>query len=81
MLLRRVEITNFRALAKVTVDLDDTTVLIGENNSGKTSFLEALKIALTQSANRRGDTFDDDDHHLASETSQLGAWRGVLRKR
>jgi predicted ATP-dependent endonuclease of OLD family len=42
MKLRSVTVKNFRALADVTVELDDTTVLIGENNSGETSFLEAL---------------------------------------
>ncbi len=72
MRLRSVTIKNFRALANVTVELDETTVLIGENNTGKTSFLEALKLCLAQGATRRGDTFDDYDHHLASDQSQVG---------
>jgi predicted ATP-dependent endonuclease of OLD family len=33
MRLKSVTIKNFRALANVTVELDDTTVLIGENNT------------------------------------------------
>jgi putative ATP-dependent endonuclease of OLD family len=70
--LRSVTIKNFRALADVTVELDDTTVLIGENNSGKTSFLEALKLCLAQGASRRGDVFDDYDHHLSCDDAQLG---------
>lgn len=72
MKLRSVSIKNFRALADVTVDLDDTTVLIGENNTGKTSFLEALKLCLSQGASRRADTFDDYDHHLAADEAQVG---------
>lgn len=72
MRLRSVTIKNFRALADVTVDLDDTTVLIGENNTGKTSFLEALKLCLGQGAARRGDIFDDYDHHLSSTEAQVG---------
>jgi putative ATP-dependent endonuclease of OLD family len=72
MRLRSVTIKNFRALANVTVELDETTVLIGENNTGKTSFLEALKLCLSQGASRRGDAFDDYDHHLASDQSQVG---------
>jgi putative ATP-dependent endonuclease of the OLD family len=72
MRLRSVTIKNFRALANVTVELDETTVLIGENNTGKTSFLEALKLCLAQGASRRGDLFDDYDHHLASDQSQVG---------
>ena len=72
MRLRSVSIKNFRALADVTVELDDTTVLIGENNTGKTSFLEALKLCLAQGASRRADTFDDYDHHLSADEAQVG---------
>lgn len=72
MRLRSVTVKNFRALTGVTVDLDDTTVLIGENNSGKTSFLEALRIALTQGVSRRSDAFDDYDHHLPTGQAQIG---------
>ena len=46
MKLRKVTIKNFRCLVDVTVPIDDTTILIGENNSGKTALLEALRIAL-----------------------------------
>jgi putative ATP-dependent endonuclease of OLD family len=35
-------VRNFRSLANVEVDLDDLTVIIGANNAGKTSFLDAL---------------------------------------
>ena len=41
-----VRVRNFRSLRQVNVKLDNLTVLIGENNSGKTSFLEALHIAI-----------------------------------
>ncbi len=40
--LTEVRIKNFRSLRDVFIDLDWLTVLIGENNSGKTSFLDAL---------------------------------------
>jgi len=40
--LTEVRIKNFRSLKDVFIDLDWLTVLIGENNSGKTSFLDAL---------------------------------------
>ncbi len=43
----RVRVRTFRALTDVTVSLDRRmTVLVGENNSGKTSFLDALSTAL-----------------------------------
>lgn len=72
MRLHQVTIRNFRALANVTVDLDETTVLIGENNTGKTAFLEALKLCLSSAASRRGEAFDDYDHHLASDQAGIG---------
>ena len=39
-------IRNFRCLRSVDVELDRLTVLIGQNNSGKTSFLNALFAAI-----------------------------------
>lgn len=72
MRLRSVTIKNFRAITNVTVELDETTVLIGENNTGKTSFMEALKFCLSQAASRRADSLDDYDHHLASDQAQVG---------
>ena len=39
-------ISNFRSLREVEIGFDGLTVLIGENNSGKTSLLEALYAAI-----------------------------------
>lgn len=52
-----VRVSNFRALANVEVHLDDLTVLLGANNSGKTSFLDALCIAVGLGQSRM--TLDD----------------------
>lgn len=41
-----VRVSNFRSLANVEVGLNDLTVLIGANNAGKTSFLDALFAAI-----------------------------------
>jgi len=41
-----VRISNFRSLRNVEVILGTTTLLVGMNNSGKTSFLRALHLAL-----------------------------------
>jgi putative ATP-dependent endonuclease of OLD family len=46
MFLARVEIENFRGIRQLDLWLDQTTALIGENNSGKTSLLDALMIVL-----------------------------------
>ena len=44
--LTHVCIQNFRGIEHVNVTLGHETVLIGENNTGKTSFLQALNVCL-----------------------------------
>lgn len=70
MLLHSVNIKNFRCFRDVTVLMGKTTVLIGENNSGKTSFLDAIRLCLTRGNFRRSDWLDQYDHHLSSENAQ-----------
>ncbi|HIJ85371.1 MAG TPA: AAA family ATPase, partial [Magnetococcales bacterium] len=53
MKLRRLQIENFRGITKLDMSLKDTTVLIGENNTGKTAVLEALRFALRDVRSRR----------------------------
>lgn len=66
MRLREVSIKNFRCLADVTVPLDDLTVLIGPNNTGKTAFMDALKLAFRW----RGSDVQEADYYMtkASDT-------------
>jgi putative ATP-dependent endonuclease of OLD family len=66
MKLREVKIKNFRNLVDISVPVDDTTVLVGENNSGKTAFLDALRIALTRSSSSKVSLFDEYDYHMAT---------------
>lgn len=56
--VQEVRISNFRGLKNVRVRLSHQTLLIGENNAGKTSFLEALNIAIGQG--RRPSPNEDD---------------------
>lgn len=46
VIITTVRVLNFRCLRAVEFPLGPTTVLIGENNAGKTSFLEALHAAV-----------------------------------
>jgi len=41
-----VRVSNFRAIKNVEVSLEDLTILIGANNAGKTSFLDAVYAAI-----------------------------------
>ncbi len=46
ILIQEVRVRNFRCLRSVDVELDPLTLIIGQNNSGKTSFLAALFAAI-----------------------------------
>ena len=48
MRITSVRVRNFRGIRDLRIDLDEVTVLIGENNSGKTSVLEALRLCLRE---------------------------------
>ena len=69
MRLTSVRIRNFRCIRDLSVDLDETTVLIGENNSGKTAFLEAIRICLERLRGRERGPFSEYDYHLPDDES------------
>ena len=56
ILIKNVRIAGFRGLENIEVALEQTTILTGMNNTGKTSFLKALQLAL---GNRQFVTQDD----------------------
>lgn len=64
MQIRRVKIENFRGIKSLEIEFDDTTVLIGENNAGKTTVLDALRICLRDVGGRAGTSFEPFDFHL-----------------
>lgn len=70
MKLARIDIQNYRGIKSLSVPLDDTTVLIGENNSGKSSVLDALRACLSRSLTRKVSGFNEYDYHLAEPESQ-----------
>ena len=78
MKLREVTIRNFRCLVNITIPIDDTTVLIGENNSGKTAFLDALGIALPRSTGGRGTPFDEYDYYMVKDSDSPQTSEGIV---
>ena len=70
MFLRRVDIANFRGIKKLSLNLEETTVLIGENNTAKTSILDAIQLCLNRGVRGQAQNFSEYDYHLADKTSQ-----------
>ena len=82
-MLRTVRIEHFRGVRSAEVSFDRTTVLIGENDSGMTSILEALALALSPADGERP-RIEARQFHLASDApvsieltfgeSRTGSW-------
>jgi putative ATP-dependent endonuclease of OLD family len=92
MHLRTLTVENFRGVRQARLDFDPVTLLIGENDCGKTSLLEALAKALAP-GNSDGPYFDSQDFHrpggdpavppagpiritLTFQEPALGVWNG-----
>jgi putative ATP-dependent endonuclease of OLD family len=78
MKLREITVKNFRCLVDVTIPVDDTTILVGENNSGKTALLDALKIALPRSQSGRGSLFDEYDYYMSKTGDSPQTSEGIV---
>ena len=70
MILTELKIRNFRGIEELTLQLDDLCVLIGENNSGKSTILDALRTCLTRPLMRRAAVFEEYDYHLPNSASE-----------
>lgn len=59
--VKRIRIQNFRAIGKhaVTIDLDKIVVLVGPNNSGKSSVLRAYEVVMLDGSKEGHLTLDD----------------------
>ena len=77
MRITRIEISNFRSIRHLVVDLGKTTVFVGPNNAGKTAILDALRIALTRRWGQRGTGFTEYDVHLRNDTDDPKRSDGV----
>src|ERR1035438_4812875 len=69
MKIKRLHIENFRSIKSLDIQLEETTVLIGRNNSGKSAILEAIRIALSRRWGQRGTGFTEDDVHRDDDDS------------
>lgn len=63
----RLRVKEFRSLKDFGLELDGTTVIIGENNSGKSSVLDAVRLTLSHRWGLRGTGFQEYDFHLSKD--------------
>ena len=70
MRITKIRIRNFRGIQSLDIDIDEITVFVGENNSGKTSVLDALRLCLRELGPRRRVVFDVFDFHLKDGTAE-----------
>lgn len=67
MRITSLRIRNFRSIRSLDLSLGGTTVLIGQNNTGKSAILDAVRIALTRRWGQRGTGFTEHDIHRSEE--------------
>ena len=77
MRVTAIRIENFRGIKQLELELDETTVLIGENNSGKTAVLDALRLCLRDLGTRRRTVFDTLDFHLPDADAEPSSTKPI----
>jgi putative ATP-dependent endonuclease of OLD family len=69
MHLQKVVLKDFRSFADTTIHFaEDLTVLVGENNAGKSNVLDALRLVLSTTDNRQRLYPDEDDLRIQCDT-------------
>ena len=61
MILEQLEVKNFRSLKEITVPMHELTILIGENDAGKSSILDLLEMAFGESSPDENDYYKCPD--------------------
>jgi len=61
MIIRKIEVKNFRSVREATLDCDNLIAIVGRNGAGKSTFLSALDIFYDTSANLTEEDYFDRD--------------------
>lgn len=61
MIIKKIEVENFRCLKKATLECSNLTILVGGNGTGKSTFLKALEAFYTPNAKLSQDDFYNRD--------------------
>jgi putative ATP-dependent endonuclease of OLD family len=70
MYLTKLELFNFRGFEHEIIELDDITVFVGENNTGKTSIMDAIKLIIGTPSWQEG--LSRFDYRLGSSKANPG---------
>jgi putative ATP-dependent endonuclease of OLD family len=74
MYLQNITIENFRSIEHLKVDFHEgVNIFIGENNSGKTALVDALRIALSYGDQRRNIFVSKSDFYVDKTNPQLSS--------
>ncbi|HHR5881823.1 TPA: DUF2813 domain-containing protein [Providencia alcalifaciens] len=79
MYLERVEIYGFRGINRLSLELNNNTVLIGENSWGKSSLLDALDILLSPEHREYQFTANDFHHPTGDDEMRFRTLQIVLK--
>jgi putative ATP-dependent endonuclease of the OLD family len=70
MKIYQVQIHNFRSVKDITIKLDDYSLLVGENNAGKTTIITAIRMFYAE----KGLAFSEDRDFPKFATSDTESW-------
>ena len=71
--LQKLIVENYRGFKRLELDFEsDCTILIGENNAGKTNVLDAVYASLRANRSVRQGAFGTEDYHLGSPQALAG---------
>jgi putative ATP-dependent endonuclease of OLD family len=73
MIIRQLDIENFRGIKNLSLSLDETTVIFGSNNIGKSTIMAAIHSVLSRAFGRRGGIFSEYDYHLSGQVQPTDA--------
>ncbi len=71
MLIEKVIIKGFRNFEEATINLNDSSLVIGANDVGKTNFIHALRLLLDKSLSERDIEPQETDFHIKNDGTQL----------
>ena len=81
--LHKLTVKNFRAIGSepVTLELDDIVVLVGSNNSGKSSILRAYEVVMLHGSKEGDLTLQDFPNAEVTKESPIDFAAGIVMKK